>query len=694
MSLPARKTALFPRVSLSLCLLCCSWLPATGVAAEQPAAVDLVDPLVGTQGDHGQLTPAVSVPFGLVQLGPDTQPGNHMGYDYADGLLRGFSHTRSVGVGCGGGGGDLLVRVDYAGDETRPAPIDKTSEVATPGRYRLRYGRDGIEAEMAATNAAGIARFTLPRAGRVVVTLDAMHSYAKRIDARWDSTQAGALRGALQGGTVCDEGAYRLWFASALRHNGRPLDDQASPDAQQRLRFVLEVAAGDTVELRSAFSTVDGDSAARVLARELGTQSLEDVQAATRQAWSQALARIEIEGGDAQRRALFYTSLFHALQSPSRIDDVDGRYRAADGVVRQVERGHHRYSGWAVWDNYRTQLPLLALIDPQRSADIAASLAELYAIGKPQWSTRTEPFITVRTEHAGIALLDFLRKGVGGVDAKALLPRMAADSASLQRTTPDQIIEAAYDDWAVWQLAKDLGQDRIARDFEQRALSYRPMWLQVFRDIAPDFDTVRARGLYQGTLWQYRWAGVFDLDWLRGQALGPARFDAQLRQFFDENRYNMTNQPDIQVPAMYALTTTPARGQALVERLLTQPIDHAYANEGNRKTSWHGRSFALEPMGFADGMDDDAGCMSAWYVWNSLGLYPLVLGQPRYVVSAVPAFPRVRLHPQPGRTLTIERQGGGTSVKAVEIDGKAMPLPWIDHAALLRQTTLRMRTGD
>jgi putative alpha-1,2-mannosidase len=693
MSLPFRVVPLLP-LSLLLWLWCCTPLHAAEAHAGEAAAIDLVDPLVGTQGDHGQLTPAVGAPFGLVQLGPDTQPGNHMGYDYADGLLRGFSHTRAVGVGCGGGGGDLLVRVDYAGDQARPAPIDKTSESAAPGRYRLRYGRDGIDAELAATQAAGIARFTLPRAGRVVVTLDAMHSYAKRIDARWESTQAGALRGALQGGTVCDEGVYRLWFASTLRHNGRALDLHAAPDAEQRLRFELEVAAGDTLELRSAFSTVDTDSAARVLAGELGSQSLTEVQASTREAWRQALARVEIEGGDAQRRALFYTSLFRAMQSPSRIDDVDGRYRAADGVVRRVDKGHHRYSGWAVWDNYRTQLPLLALVDPVRSADIAASLAELYAIGKPQWSTRTEPFITVRTEHAGIALLDFLRKGVGGVDAKALLPRMAADSATLQRTTPDQIIEAAYDDWAVWQLAQDLGEKQIARDFERRALSYRPMWLEVFRDIAPDFDTVRARGLYQGTLWQYRWAGVFDLDWLRGQALGPQRFDAQLQQFFDENRYNMTNQPDIQVPALYAITATPTRGQALVERLLTQPIDHAYANEGNRKTPWHGHSFALEPMGFADGMDDDAGCMSAWYVWNSLGLYPLVLGQPRYVVSAVPASARVRLHPQPGRTISIERQGDGAAVRAVDIDGKATPLPWIEHAALLHDTTLRMRTGD
>lgn len=675
-------------------LLCTALLLLACPAWAGTAPVDAVDPFVGTQGDHGQLTPAVGAPFGMVLLGPDTAPGNHMGYDDSDGLLRGFSHTRAVGVGCGGAGGDLLVRVDAQGDQDRPAPIDKTSETAAPGRYHVRYGRTGLVADLAATHATGIARFTVPQAGRVVVTLDPMHSYAKRIDARWESTRLDALRGALEGGTVCDEGVYRLWFASTLLHNGHPVTQTVQPDAQNRLRLVLDVQADDTLELRSAFSTVDADSAARVLATELGDRTLEAVQQQTRDAWNVALSRITLEGGAPERRALFYTALFHVMQSPSRIDDVDGRYRAADGVVRTVAAGHHRYSGWAVWDNYRTQLPLLALLDPQRAGDIGASLAELYAVGKPQWSTRTEPFITVRTEHAGIALLDYLRKGITGIDAKALLPRMAADSATLQRQTPDQVIEAAYDDWAVWQLADDLGDKSLAADFKQRALSYRPMWMRVFHDITPEFDTVRARGLYQGTLWQYRWAGVFDLDWLRGTALGARDFDAQLQRFFDEDRYNMTNQPDIQAPFLYALTSTPQRGQALVERLLTQPIDHPYANEGKRRTPWHGRSFALDPVGFADGMDDDAGCMSAWYVWASMGLYPLVLGEPRYVIGAVPAFARIQLHPRPGRTITIEREGHGAAITRATLDGKATPLPWIDHAALARGVTLRMHTAN
>lgn len=156
----------------------------------------------------------------------------------------------------------------------------------------------------------------------------------------------------------------------------------------------------------------------------------------------------------------------------------------------------------------------------------------------------TEPFLTVRTEHAGIALLDFRRKGITGFDAAAALAAMAAESDTLQRATPDQQIEAAYDDWATAELASDLGDRALADRFHARAMAYRPMWRSVFERLGDDADVVKARGLYQGTLWQYRWAPVFDLDWMVA-TLGRQRFPGELDRFFADGLFNMTNQPDI-----------------------------------------------------------------------------------------------------------------------------------------------------
>jgi putative alpha-1,2-mannosidase len=318
--------------------------------------------------------------------------------------------------------------------------------------------------------------------------------------------------------------------------------------------------------------------------------------------------------------------------------------------VHRSPPGTTRYTSWALWDNYRTQLPLIALIDPARAADIARSLVALYGEGKQRWSTRTEPFLTVRTEHAGVALLDFYRRGITGFDARAALAGMVRESDMLQRDTPDQQIEAAYDDWAVAELATELGETAIAARFRAKALSYRPMWRSVFETLGADADVVKARGLYQGTLWQYRWAPVFDLDWMVA-TLGRERFLRELDTFFADGLYNMTNQPDIQVPWLYARLGQPEATRRLVHRYLTEPVDHPYTNAGKRPMPYRGRSFALAPRGYADGMDDDAGAMAAWYIFGALGRYPLVPGTPDFVYTTplVKRFTLTEEHPQGSR---------------------------------------------
>jgi len=642
-----------------------------------PEPVDLVDPFVGTSGDHGQLTPAATGPYGMVQLSPDTRPAQHAGYDFTAGQLTGFSHTRAVGVGCGGGGGDLHVALGYAGD-SGPWLIDKATERAGPGWYGVQYG-NGIAADLAANDAAGIVRFTLPRAGTVRLVIDPRHSYTVRHAAEWTQAASGAdLRARMSAGTVCDEGIYHLSSASQLWLNGARVTAAPTMLDGDRLSFDLAVAAGDRVELRTGLSVVDPASAADVLAQQIGSRSLEELQAQARTAWAQELGRVAVPG-DREAARLFYTHLFRVMQTPARIDDADGRYRRSDGSLQQVPAGHHRYAGWAVWDNYRTQLPLLALLDPQRSADIAASLAELYLAGKAQWATDNEPFITVRTEHAGVALLDFRRKGIAGFDAAQVLPLMEAELATLPRATPDQQIETAYDVWAVAELASDLGDTERAERLRADALSYRAMWLETFRDIAPDFDVVKARGLYQGTLWQYRWAPVFDLDWVMGEALGPDRFVTELDRFFDDGLFNMTNQPDVQTPFLFAAAGQPERTRALVDQILNRPMDHWYTNAGKRDRPWHGRSFALDPVGYADGMDDDAGGMAAWYVWASIGLYPLVPGRPEYLVTT-PAFDRVTVKLPKDRRLTITRGEEGAPARW---NGDPLTGAFVPHAELM-----------
>ncbi len=645
--------------------------------------VDLVDPFMGTAGDRGQLSPAAAAPFGMIQLAPDTDPANHIGYERTAAMLKGFSQTRAQGVGCRGGGGDLLTSVTYAGEGSL-SPIDRSTERAGAGWYHVRYGRTPITADLAAGQSVSISRFTMSRAGTVSVALDPTHSYARHIGHAWLLQDAAALKLKLANATVCGKGVYHLTLAAQLLVRGRPFSSPGTLDQNGVLRFAIPVRSGDRVELRLALSIVDAVSAETTLRRELGTRSLDHLVGQTRRDWNRLLSRIDFAAPPA-RRALFYTALFRALQMPARVDDSQGRFRGADGAVRQAPDGHHRYSGWSLWDNYRTQVPLVALVAPEVAGDVADSLVGLFGGWKAQWASATEPFLSVRTEHAGVALLDLYRKGLGTIDPALALSAMAEETVRLPQATPDERLELAYDQWAVAELATDRGREDLAKDFRERALGYRAMWLEVFRDLGADADIVKARGLYQGTLWQYRWAPVFDLPWLRQKALGPARFDSELSAFFDRNLFNMTNEPDIHAPYLFAMTDQPRRMDGIVSRLRDQPIDHWYEN--SRKYPKPINQPGFSPQGFAEGMDDDGGAMSAWYVWASIGLYPLVPGQPSYVLSE-PATRRIVIQLPRNRRLKIEKSVTDGECE-VAFEGRDVPGRSLSHRNLLEGGVLR-----
>lgn len=632
----------------------------------------LVNPFVGTLADFGQLSPAAVAPYGMVQLGPDTTPANHAGYDFAATTLNGFSHTRGVGVGCGGAGGDVRATLVYAG-QSAAQQFDKRSERAHAGYYRVSYG-PGIIAEMTATRGAGALRFRVPRAGRLQLTVDFTKSYSKHVAAQWHGVPDGDLHASFSAGTVCDAGTYHLHSATRVRHNGRAVVARWDGDRTQQAILLIDARAGDVVELRTGLSSIDPAAAANVRETEIGERPFADLARQTLNIWNGELSRLTITGPRAEQ-ALFNTALFRVMQTPVAIADPDGRYRGSDGKVAQIGSGEQHYTSWAMWDNYRTQMPLIALIDPVRAEHIARSLVRLYQTGKRRWATQTEPFLTVRTEHAGITLLDFYRKGIIGFDVHSALQGMTAESETLARKTPDEEIEAAYDDWAIAELAAELGQTDLSLHHRKRALSYRAMWLDTFNRLGPDADVVKARGLYQGTIAQYRWAPVFDLPWLR-ETMGN-RFDSELSAFFAGNLFNMTNQPDMHVPYILAWAGNRAATDAIVARYLTQPVAHRYTNSGVRLQPWVGRSFALAPQGFADGMDDDAGAMTGWYIWSVLGLYPLTPGRPEYVV-AQPQVRRAVVRPSRGAMFEIGRTAQGQ----LSINGRTIDSLSLSHHSL------------
>ena len=658
-----------------------------GKTVQEIDVLRYVDPFIGTGGDHGQLHPGAAVPFGMIMLGPETTGKSHSGYDYNAHALLGFSHNRSSGVGCRGSGGNVLVRADYDAPARNEVVLHKETESAAPGYYSTEYGNDRIRAEMTATRATGWQRYRFPRSGTVYLTVDAGYAHHRLYDASISTRTDATLEGAVTGATVCDEGKYTVYFSLGV--DRPPVVVTTLDDGRVALEY--RVDQGDEIVVTTTLSSVDEDTASRLRAAESAELDFARVRAQAEAHWRGKLSKIAITG-DEEDRTLFYTSLYRVYHSPYLLAQAGERFRGSSGRTQVASDGDH-YFGWSVWDTFRTKHPLLTIVESDVARDIGRSLAAMYFDSKPLWATNTEPYPTVRTEHSGIVLLDLWRKNLADFDAEALLPHLAAESDRMPRNSPDQVLEAAYDDWAVGTFARLLGSNSMADEYIARAAEYRPMWNRKFRDMGDTADIMHGDGLYEGTLWQYRWFVPFDTDWLIRQLDGPDGFARELAYFFDNELFNIGNQPDIQAPFMFTLSGAPWRTQRVVRDLLRAEGAHWYGTHEKKAEPFVGRVFRAQPAAFIPEMDDDAGTMSAWYVLASLGLYPFAPGVPVYSLHT-PLYESVRIDLDNGRVFEIRTPDSDQPfIASARLNGAPLDRPWILHAELMQGGVLEFVTS-
>lgn len=666
--------------------------PVTPPGGSNPAAVydvlDFVDVFVGTGGDHGQLHPAATVPYGMIQMGAETTGKSHSGYDFFSTQLKGFTHNRMSGVGCRGAGGNLLVRADYDRFMQGPVALHKESEVARPGYYAVSYGPDRIRTELTASMHSGWQRYTFPREGDVWLSVDLSHAHHRFYGGAYTIADDGTVSGHVSAATVCDEGRYMSFFS--LDTSLDPLE--VVQDGENLLRFRYRVAAGDTLVVQAAFSSLDTANAeARRTANQTAGGFDQFVELAKNR-WRDKLGRISVSGA-AEKTKLFYSLLYRVFLSPHRLAEPGEAYRGSDGeTYRAGDRP--RYFGWSIWDTFRTKFPLLTIIDGRIMEDVTHSLAKLYAEGKPLWAMQTEPWLTVRTEHSSVLLLDAWQKGIGPFDAEALLPLLVEESSRMPRQSPDQMLEAAYVDWAVSAFAHLLKNDEIGNAHLARALEYRDLWREKFLHMGDDADVMHGDGLYEGTLWQYRWFVPFDTAWLIGQLNGNEGFSEELQYFFDQELFNIGNQPDIQAPFMFNFAGQAWRTQRLVFQLMNEEMVHWYGTHEKKEVPYRGRVFKAEPAAFIPEMDDDDGTMSGWYVFAAMGLFPAAPGVPVYTLHT-PAFERIVVRLDNGNVFEVETSDPSKPyVRSATLNGQTLNRAWISHEEIMSGAKLSFVTAD
>lgn len=640
-----------------------------------------VNVFLGTSGDHGQLSPAASYPFSMLSIGPQTYPKLHAGYEYEAKRFLGFTHNRFEGVGCQGSGGNILIK-PFQGKDFRVELI-KVSQSGEPGYYQVSFN-NGIQAEFSVYKNSGMHRYRFRDADSIGFYIDFAHTLNNKFVAESHTINGNNISGWVEAKTTCNIGTYKIYYnlqfdAKIKTRNISTHELIVSPADKRR---VLEIRVG-----MSSVSNEYGKA-------NISPLNFDQLKISSSKGWENILQTVKVEG-DEYRKKLFYSLLYRTVQSPYQISEPDGAFRATNG---QLKRSSEQvYNGWAIWDNYRTQLPLLSLIHPEQYKGMVTSIAQLYSSGKRDYATQSEPTNTVRTEHAIVVLLDSYRKGYR-VNFNSIIDSLVSEVDRLDFSKPDKALESSYDTWALSEIFAILKKTEMSTKYRLKALEYRKYWKKDFEDMRKkDVDKVQARDLYQGTIWQYRWFVPFDNAGLIKLMGGEHSYLEQLDYFFDNDLYNHANEPDLQAPGMYNATAQPWKSQALIHKFAADTVIQYYFNNNNRGIGpFMDRVYKNEPKAYIPTMDDDAGAMSAWYIFSAFGFMPACPGWPVYYIHA-PLFKSISIK-LPGnkifKVVTDNYHPDYRYISKVTLNGKVLDRNYINHDEIVSGGTLNITVSD
>jgi predicted alpha-1,2-mannosidase len=721
---------------------------------------DLVNPFIGTENE-GNTYPGAAVPFGMVQLSPDT--GHNTGYDHSQNHIRGFSLVHLSGVGCGLGG-DLPVLpttgdVTQTDDATYAAEFGHDDEEASPGYYGVGL-KSGIRAELTATERTGVQRYTFPATDKANVLLNAAQSLHTTVSTKVEILDSRTVRTAITGRGFCQDTrpytvytitrfdrpftAYGTWDGAAVTARSNSGRDGAY------VRF--DTTKDRTVEATTALSYVDAHGAAVNLGAE-GGRSFDSVRHSAQRMWEDRLDDVRAYGGSDSLRRTFYSSLYRSFLAPNVGSDADGRYTGWDQKIHRA-RGFTSYQNWSLWDTYRTQSQLLALLAPHEARDMAISVIRIDEESGwlPKWGYGTvetnimtgdpvTPFLTNAYQQGllkgaeGYAERAYraLKKNADGVPpaGSAAVGREAnreyiADGfAPYIKVRPhakpgdsdydhgaSATLEYALSDAMLAQMARDLGHGADAQRYAARAQSYRNIFDLTTgffraRDALGAFtgpaDPAQSEGFHEGTSWQYQWLVPQDLPGMVDLIGGKQAANDRLDSFFAYGQL-------LQDPAKTAR-----------EVWVNGPYDYYNADKYNPQNEpdliapytylstgrpWKTTDvvhaaltlFTDTPTGMTG--NDDLGTMSAWNVLSSIGIFPVQPGYDTWGLST-PVFERVdvtldrRYYPRGALTITAP----GTSatdryIQAARTDGVPCERTYLTTDALRSVRSLAFTVGS
>ncbi|MCM1293383.1 MAG: GH92 family glycosyl hydrolase [Bacteroides sp.] len=721
---------LFISATMAMTTWSCGNSNADTTQADTTDYTQYVDPKIGS-GGHGHVFVGANVPFGMVQLGPTSVPQTWdwcSGYHDSDSTIIGFSHTHLEGTGIG----DLfdvtvmpvVGDVTYARGEVDKEKSglwsygDRSKEIAVPGYYSIPLTRYGIQAEMTATNRVGLHRYTFPQSDESAIVIDLQNGGCWDEATETSMTPEGNNR--IVGyryskGWAKDQ---KVYFVAEF---SKPFDSfELKGEKNMYGRASFKTTDGEQVLMKVAISPVSIDGAKANLAAEMPGFDFEGTRKAANEAWNNELSKVKVTTDDADQLKKFYTSLYHTMIVPATFSDVDGQYRGADGKVYKSETP--QYTIFSLWDTYRAQMPLMSILQPERSSEMINTMVN---IAEQQgrlpvwhlWGNETDCMVG---NPGIIAVADAIVKGQTGFDrekAYQALLKTAADTArggGLRQQygfiPSDMFNESiAYDmeyavaDAAVAAAAKAMGDTANYRKFTERSHSWRNyfdkstgfvrgkfadgQWRTPFD---PNATTHREDDYCEGNAWQYTWLVPQDLDGLVSLYGSKEATIEHLDELFTTSS-ELTGDnasPDITgLIGQYAHGNEPGHHTIYLYTMLGENDKAA-----DRINQVREEFYTTKPDGLAG--NEDAGQMSAWYIMSTFGFYEVEPASGRYWFGA-PAFEKVEFA-VPGGQFVVRAENLSADnryIRGVKLNGKKYDKMYIDHADIMAGGELVFEMG-
>lgn len=676
-----------------------------------PKIVGFVTP-DGWRPWSGLTYPGSSLPNAMVQLSPITEWGSGAGYEYEDSTIIAFAHTNK-------GHWNLCNIPVMPLTETQltaqkfSSRFSHQNESAAPGYYQVYLQDSKIDVRLTSTLRTGYHQylFSDKHSRKLLFDLAKANNRVRN----WQISQDG--NSAVQG--VQDMGGEKVFFYAVLNATIDKLEKVGANTREGRAIVHVKDDNNDKLEVKIGLSYVSIENAKQNLQEEIGNKSFEAIRKEADRTWEALLSKIAVTGGNPKQKELFYSSLYRAFLWPALRSDVNGEYTDAKGS--KVKAAFNYYTVPSLWDTYRNKLVLLALVSPKVTADIIQSLKDM--------GDKTGFIPTFfHGDHAASFIAGSYLRGITDFDVQGAYQLLLNNAFVEGNSRPhlneymqkgyisephidnphvetkakagvSKTLEYAYDDYALAQMAKKLGDTTNYRKLMARSKNYRNVfdpstrfmrgrlengeWVKNFDPQYPYYEYMYR----EANAWQVSFFAPHDMNGLIQLYGGNNGFESKLDSLFTLpwnpkhiarnvetmiGQYCHGNQPDHEAPFAYTFIGKPEKTQQMLDFIL------------NERYGMGAQGLDLSGM-------DDAGEMSSWYVFGAIGLYPYVAVDDRYLVT-VPLFAEVKWTAPNGKVLTIKKEGNSRHLQTILVNGKKHESLFVSHDLCKNGGTVSIQT--